>query len=805
MSMFRSVLALVASLVLATLVSASNDSHLEQRLEKLAVTLESARKEAHVPGMSIAIVKDDQVVWARGFGLADVAQKRPADEGTVYAIGSTTKAFTATLVGMLVDQKKVSWDDPVTKYLPYFKLNVRSPDKAAECTLRDLLSHRHGFSRMGILWFGSSVSRKDVLLTAAGAEPWDDFRAGFHYCNVTYLAAGEAAGVAAGSSWDEMIVKRIFKPLEMSASTLSIAEARKDSRLALGYKWDAIDEDFEPVKMVSLDSVAPAGSVNSNVIDIARWVRLQLGRGKTNGKRLISEESLLETWEPQIEMAPGASYGLGWMLREHNGRKVVEHGGNIDGFSAQIGLMPEEGLGYVLLMNLSVSPLQQASLPMVFDALLDEWPGESVATAVPTEPEDVDLADYVGLYVANFATFRDAEFEIFINHDRLAVDIPGQRKSDLKQPGADGRWVSTLTSSIAVSFDRDDLGSVTALRVHTNGYRFELPRKGLEIEPEAPVKGLEKFVGTFVRMEGGKRVKIFLRKGCLTMEDKGKWLAFNTPDEEGHASLRARADQGATFKTDADGVAESFVFHGNAGAQLFTRLVDTPDVDLPTLEEILALRKNDVRIRAVNADRGRKVSGKVWVAQAGVRGIVTVYSRGRDRFASHMEFGKFGRIDLVGRGREAWAYNSMRGFDKLKGDRLTQAILGHPGAIEGNWNDYFDSIEVIGNDTVNERPVHVVRLKKGGLPSRTYRVDVENGDLLRVKLISIEDGLRIPVTITYSDFKELNGIRSAQHVEIENPMSGKQVLTLEKVETDLDLGDEVFTLEDPETKKSLKE
>ncbi|MEE8154223.1 MAG: hypothetical protein V3T53_04600, partial [Phycisphaerales bacterium] len=147
---------------------------------------------------------------------------------------------------------------------------------------------------------------------------------------------------------------------------------------------------------------------------------------------------------------------------------------------------------------------------------------------------------------------------------------------------------------------------------------------------------------------------------------------------------------------------------------------------------------------------------------------------------------------------------SMRGFDVLTGDELTQAILGHPGAVEGDWNDYFDSVEVVRNDTANDRPVHVVRLKKGDLPSRTYWIDAERGDVLRVKQIAIESSIRIPVTITYSDFEEFDGIRSAMRVEIKNPASGKMVLTFETVESGLELGDDAFTLEDPDAKEEAK-
>jgi CubicO group peptidase (beta-lactamase class C family) len=431
---------LTAGLTLSATVSASDGPTLQARLDELAESLEAAREKAHLPGMSIAIVKDDEVVWARGFGFADLAAERPADEETIYRIGSTTKAFTSALVAMLVDEGKASWDDPVTRFLPYFDLDVRSEDEKAECSLRDLLSHRHGFSRMGVLFLSGRVSREDVLRTAAKAEPLDDFRAGFHYSNISYLAAGQAVGAAAGRTWEELMVERIFEPLEMTSSTVSVDEVRQDPRLALGYKWNEEGEQLERAQLVDLDVIGPAGSVNSNVLDMAQWLRLQLGRGEVDGKRLISTESVHETWSPQIAMGPDASYGLGWMLRGHDGHEVVEHGGNVDGFSTQIGMIPEEQLGYVLLMNLNAAALRQPSLPLIFDALLDALQDELPDDRNLAEAEEINLEVYVGIYVANFANFRDADFEVLVRDQRLALAIPGQQTSDLLAPDAEGRW-----------------------------------------------------------------------------------------------------------------------------------------------------------------------------------------------------------------------------------------------------------------------------------------------------------------------------------------------------------------------------
>ena len=791
--MLSSRILLLASLtaVLSPLGFAGQEPTLEHRLEKLAENLEAARIGAHVPGMSIAIVKDDQIVWTHSFGLADVEAKTPANEHTIYGIGSTTKAFTATLVGMLVDEEKTSWDMPVTEYLPFFDLDLKSDDENAECTLRDLLSHRHGFARMGVLWFGGEVSRDEILHTAINAEPIDEFRARFHYCNVTYLAAGEAAGVANGTSWDEMMISRIFKPLDMASTIVHTPDPEADDAVALGYTWNEFDEQFERVPGINMNSIAPAGGAYSNVLDMAQWIRLQLGEGEIDGKRLISSEIIEETWTPQIEIGGGVSYGLGWMIREVDGRKVIEHGGMIPGFSAQVSLMPEENLGYVLLMNQSMSPLGAASVQIVFDALLEQWPDKNE----PVVDQDINFEEFTGTYVANFAKFQDEQFEINIVNNGLELNVPSQRIYALKNPDSDGRWEFQLTDQIAVSFNRNPEGAVVGMAMHQSGFSFQVPRKGHGQAPVVPDGVLDQFLGTYTREQGGKRVQIVINRGRLAMNDNGMLLDFETPDQLGHSPLRDRPDWGATFKRDAEGLVESFVFHGGAGDRLFVREYEVAAATLPTIEEIHTLRNTSGRVAAAQKAGGKKTVGKIWVAQSGLAGTFTSYTQGNHQHASHMDFGKFGHVDLVSKNGEAWSFNSAKGFQVLKGDDQVQAMLRSPGAIEGDWDEYFDSIRVIGTDIVEYRPVYVVRLTSGELASRTYRIDAEFGDVVQVNMIEKNGFMSFPITISYSEFKVIDGIRTPMRVKSETPESGFTIITIEEIESGLELADEVFMLD----------
>ncbi len=773
----------------------AQDADSPGRLAALVERLEEARVQAHIPGMSIAIVQGGEVVLARGFGQADIERGTPADASTLFAIGSTTKAFTATVVGMGVDEGQLSWDDPVTKHLPGFRLNVMSEDPGAECTLRDLLSHRHGFVRMSMLWMSGVLTRSEVLGHAANAEPLVEFRKEFRYSNVAYLAAGEAAAAAMGASWDATISKRIFEPLGMSASTVSLDGAQKgQALLSHGYRWNDGSEQPSKVPAVGLDSIAPAGGIYSNANDMARWIQCLLGRGELAGTRVVSERSLETTWTPQIPMGDDSAYGLGWMLHEHRGRRVVEHGGAIDGFTAQVTLLPDERIGYVLLMNLDVSPLREASIPMVLDALLAP---EVVEPAETPEPEEIvaaaqptDLALCSGVYLANFARFRDAKFQVKVVEDRLQVTIPGQGESFLEGPNEDGRWALDITDRIAISFQGAADEPQRALIVHQGAFAFEVPREGVEPVAAPDPEAFKPYVGTYRRDHGGKLVKMIVANGQLVMEDKGNWLALRTPDEDGSAPLRARSDQGATFSLDGEGQAESFVFRGQAGDRQFTRVVE--GVDLPSVREILALRGTKARVKALRAARGTKTTGTVQQPQAGLQGSFVIFAERKENYATHMHFGVMGSLRDWTNGDSAWRHNPLQGTTQLTGPEFIQAQLSHPAALAGDWRRHFDRVSVTRAADVGDRKAYVVRLEKKSLPHRFYWVDAETGDVVRIEQTFVARGQRIPLETRMSDFREINGIRTAHRIVHENPATGRTVLTIEGIETGLHHGEDVF-------------
>ena len=326
---------LIAQATGQTTTPAADSPAMEVRLQRLCDQLEKQRETLHIPGMAIAVIKDDKNILSRGFGVLDIESNLPATDETLFAIGSSTKAFTATLIGMLMDEGTMNWDEPPSKYLPNFHLSDAEAD--SQLAIRDLLCHRRGVGNADLLWAAGTASREKILETVCGAKLLSPFRKQFHYNNVMFLAAGQAAGRAAGKDWDAILAERILKPLGMASSTTSYESAQQNPMLSKGYDWDKEASEFKRKPMRNLSNIAPAGAINSNVKDMAQWVRLQLGRGEIDGKRLVSKERIEETWKPHITMAGDISYGLGWMLHKWNNHKLVEHGGKIDKPAIRIG------------------------------------------------------------------------------------------------------------------------------------------------------------------------------------------------------------------------------------------------------------------------------------------------------------------------------------------------------------------------------------------------------------------------------------------------------------------------------------
>jgi len=354
------------------------DPKLSEKLKKFRLFLNAEMKKWEVPGMGVGIIKDGHIVVAEGFGFRNLEKKLPVTPNTLFAIGSASKAFTTMGIGILVEEGKIDWDKPVRLYLPEFKL--KDEIATERMTIRDLVCHRSGLPRHDLLWYGSSLSRKDFIDRLQYLDFSADFRSTFQYNNLMYLTAGYIVGRVTDSSWEEFTRKRIFEPLGMTRSNFSVEDSQKTDDYALPYvKRDNVVTE---IPFRNIDAVGPAGSINSCVVDMLKWVRLHLDKGKVGSAQIISEAGQKEMYtpamfmrEPILSVQPDGQsnmgYGLGWFLETYRGHKLVHHGGAIDGFYFLNGFLPEDGLGVVILSNLSGTPLLYISMGYILDMMLD--------------------------------------------------------------------------------------------------------------------------------------------------------------------------------------------------------------------------------------------------------------------------------------------------------------------------------------------------------------------------------------------------------------------------------------------------
>jgi CubicO group peptidase (beta-lactamase class C family) len=347
------------------------------KLLGLDTLADQAMKEWKVPGVAIAVVQDGNVIYSKGYGYRDVEKKLPVTTGTLFPIGSITKSFTALTFAILKDEGKVDWDQPVRNYLPEFEMNdVVATERA---TPRDLFSHRTGLPRHDLVWYSSDFSRDDMVGRLRFLKPNKSFRSTYQYNNLTIMTMGYLEGKLTGLGWEGAIRKRIFEPLSMTHSNLSVDEIERTDDHALPYqmKKDVVTK----VPYHNIDAIGPAGSINSSVDDMSHYLAFQLSDGKYGDKRVVSESNLREMHSPQTAIPdpppafslPGLghfSYGLAWVVTSYRGHNLVWHNGGIDGFYALLSMLPDDHMGVVVLTNLPHGQTPEVLAYNVYDRLL---------------------------------------------------------------------------------------------------------------------------------------------------------------------------------------------------------------------------------------------------------------------------------------------------------------------------------------------------------------------------------------------------------------------------------------------------
>lgn len=462
-------------------------------LKGLDAYITAAMRQWRVPGLAIAVVKDDSVVYARGFGVREVGKPEPVDTHTLFAVASNTKAFTATLLAMLVQQHRLRWDDPATKYLPW--LQLQDAWVTRELTVRDLLTHRMGYSTWegDLAWYGSDYPTDTVLYRWRFVTPAWSFRSRFGYSNYGFIAGGRIVQAITDTSWNEYLRVHLLDPLGMKETTTHVADLASRSDVATPHTIR--NDSVVPIPYRPLENASGAASINSSVSDMAQWLRFQLRNGAWQGHQLVDSTILDETRTPQMLLRLGgtarrlwptthfSAYGMGWFLRDYKGRLLVMHDGGMDGMLSQSGFLPEEHLGVVILTNYDDQSLFQALLYQVLDAYLGgpetDWSRaywdlqhpaaspaadtarDSAAAAAPALP----LGAYAGTYHNDI--LGNAVVSLANGTLRIAVAAHGGLEGVLTHTDHDSfetAWADRYLGTSTITFATDARGKATSLR-----------------------------------------------------------------------------------------------------------------------------------------------------------------------------------------------------------------------------------------------------------------------------------------------------------------------------------------------------
>jgi CubicO group peptidase (beta-lactamase class C family) len=481
----------------------------------MAAYIQEAMTKWEVPGLAIAVVKDGQLVLARGYGTCAIGSDRPVTKDTVFAIASCTKSFTAACLGMLVDEGKLNWDDPVQKHLPSFAL--ADSYVSQQVTLRDLLCHRTGLVRGDLLSVKGDLDREEILRRTRFLGQAAPFRTKVTYNNVMYGVLGQVIAQQSGTPWEQFVTERIFQPLELKATFVARAKVPAE-RLAVRHR--PYDGQVLPVRTPIWDElVAPAGAIHASVVDMAQWLKLHLQEGQHDGRRLLKADTVRDMhalvqsipirWRADANRyrAKLVGTGLGWFVRDYQGRKVVQHGG---GWGADTALVPEENLAVVVLSNRDWNGLVSMLCYDVIDAYLvgperawskaDKWDlwlelggPDQIFRARREQKAELDKSRVTGttpsLPLEKYAGSYEMELygRLQVNHaaNRLSVQF-GDHAAELMHWQDDmfyGRAVVEPFLDWLVKFQVDALGRVTGLEIVHVGWqepdeRFGFTRKG---------------------------------------------------------------------------------------------------------------------------------------------------------------------------------------------------------------------------------------------------------------------------------------------------------------------------------------
>jgi CubicO group peptidase (beta-lactamase class C family) len=382
---------LLTSLVIIALIAPATTAQTPAQIDRLAA---ATLQQWKLPGLAVAVVKDDKVILAKGYGVRELGGSAPVTDETLFQIASTSKAFTSAGLAMLVDEKKLSWDDPVRQYVDYFHLDDACAD--AQVTVRDILSHRTGLSRHDELWDDSNLSREEIIRAVAHIKPNKPFRTTYQYNNIMFMTAGEVMARVAGMPWDAFLRRRFFEPLGMSRTVTTFAEWSAAANRASSHIWHANPGAFAVIPVTNEDSLGPAGTIASCARDMARWVRFQLSSPSPALAETKSPQTIIPLTGDTRDINPDATldaYGMGWTIQDYHGEPLIAHAGALNQMRTQVALLPREHAGIVVMTNAGRGFAMYALRNAIVDLIANRPPRDWNAWYLGVEKKLDDAAE----------------------------------------------------------------------------------------------------------------------------------------------------------------------------------------------------------------------------------------------------------------------------------------------------------------------------------------------------------------------------------------------------------------------------
>jgi len=499
--------------VSASIICYAQEQDVFPDLLKLDRYFQETAREWGVPGMSVGIVKNGELIFAKGYGVLEVGEDEAPDENTLYAIASNTKAFTSAMIAMLVQEGKINWDDKVKKYLPYFELHDNWIGN--EMAIKDLLCHRSGLGTFSgdVIWYKSQLNSEEIIRHLKYLEPTFGFRDGYGYSNVMYITAGELIKQVTGKTWGENVQERVLDPLSMDRTIYSVDKLKDKGNYATPHAL--IEGENVPIDWVDWEEIAALGGIISSVKDMANWMIFNLDHGVWGEDTLLTPASRNIIWKPHNTFTVDhikendfnnhfSGYGLGWGLSDFYGRLRVSHGGGFDGMISSVNLIPDEKLGVVVLTNGMKAPTMAVTY-YALEAFLGlpekDWSAELLEKRTKRNDYDTRVADRKNgrvegtepsLPIQKYTgTFNAPVYgKIFVTEENGQLRMAFEHTPDLS--ATLGHWHYDVWK---INWDKQhawfDFGTVKFVidnNLKVTGLAFDVPNNDIFFEELKPVK-----------------------------------------------------------------------------------------------------------------------------------------------------------------------------------------------------------------------------------------------------------------------------------------------------------------------------